>query len=108
MVITQKITSLAFEIHDGKTSIKVSLKHVCFQCVCVCILCEVEKKKVADTTEVKMVQFTSEFPNRSHGHVSVPVVSSDNGLVNQKESVNTQLCNGAVTKYALSLEQFDG
>ena len=32
MVITQKITSLAFEIHDGKTSIKVSLK-----CVCVCV-----------------------------------------------------------------------
>lgn len=28
MVITQKITSLAFEIHDGKTSIRVS-KAVC-------------------------------------------------------------------------------
>lgn len=28
MVITQKITSLAFEIHDGKTSIRVEVADV--------------------------------------------------------------------------------
>lgn len=34
MVITQKITSLAFEIHDGKAGIKASLKCVCVFSVC--------------------------------------------------------------------------
>lgn len=44
---------------------------------------------MSGVAEVKMVQFSSEFKNRSHGHVSEPVVSSDSGLVNQKESRNT-------------------
>lgn len=59
MVITQKITSLAFEIHDGKAS-------VCFLCVCACA--SVVERKVTDVTEVKMpVQFSHEFKNGSHG-----------------------------------------
>lgn len=40
MVITQKITSLAFEIHDGKANISVSLKvYVLPSCVFVCVFC---------------------------------------------------------------------
>ena len=66
MVITQKITSLAFEIHDGKASISMSLIIVYVFPVCVCVF--FVEKKVADVTEVKMqVQFSHEFKSRSHG-----------------------------------------
>lgn len=50
MVITQKITSMVFEIHDGKTCVIVPLT---VYLLCVYVLYEM----VADTTEVKrMVQ----------------------------------------------------
>lgn len=68
MVITQKITSLAFEIHDGKTSVCV---RVCLLSLSVCASILFAKH----VTEVKMVYFSFEFPKRSHGHV--PVLTMD-------------------------------